>query len=342
MKIAYILYPQVVISNRSNGIRSQAETWATLLSEKGHEVVCINNWENYNWSEFDAIHLFGGGSWMYVIAKRLHALNNNIIWSPIVDPKDSFQSLLRDKMKCLFNKLSCGVIRTTIYEPTKAISYIKTILTRSKFESDYVRWLYQIPKDKISLIPLSYSPSCTPYNKCVKEEVCLHISSIYQSRKNVVKLVKAARKYGFKLVLAGNKGSDEQFKPIKEAIGDAQNIEVLGFVSEEEKIDLYKRAKVFALPSKIEGVGIVAVDAAYYGCEIVITNIPGPKEYYGGKCIEVDPNDIDSIGSAVMKFINNDLSYQPQLSSAIASELSGDAIINKLIKAYTKNITNVK
>ena len=35
MNIAYILYPEVIISGQSNGIRSQAENWAVSLKRLG-------------------------------------------------------------------------------------------------------------------------------------------------------------------------------------------------------------------------------------------------------------------------------------------------------------------
>lgn len=338
MKIAYIIYPQVIISNRSNGVRSQAIEWAKMLSDRGHDVALVNNWNDYNWNDFDAIHVFGGGSWILGLVSRLCKLNSNILWSPIVDPTTTSKGLINDKIKCVLNKLTRGTFRTTVFEQTKSIPFIKSILTRSQFEADYVHWLYNVPKDKIQIIPLSYSTSCQPYEDCEKENFCLHISSIYQPRKNVVNLIKAARKFGFHLVLAGNKGTIEQYKIIQDAIGDSQNIEVLGFINEEEKINLYKKAKVFALPSKTEGVGIVAVDAAYYGCEIVITNIPGPKEYYNEQCIEVDPYDVDEIGNAIQRFLGGKETYQPQLSKYISDNYSHDCICDLLEAAYN-NVT---
>ena len=50
-------------------------------------------------------------------------------------------------------------------------------------------------------------------------------------------------------------------------IGDSTNIEILGFVSDDELISLYNRAKVFALPSINEGVGLVALEAAVHGLQ---------------------------------------------------------------------------
>ena len=208
------------------------------------------------------------------------------------------------------------------------------VLTRSGIETDYLNKMFGVPKERMTLIPLSYSNYCMPYEKYKKEDFCLHISSIYQPRKNVIRLIEAAKKFNFELVLAGNKGSDEQFEPIKEAIGSSKNIKVLGFISEEKKIELYKRAKVFALPSTSEGVGIVAVDAAFYGCEIVITDIPGPKEYYDGKCIEVNPLDVDAIGNAILSFMKGDKKYQPRLSVDISQKYSCSSIMDKLQELY--------
>ena len=49
MKIAYILNPEVIVSNKSNGVRSQAEDWGKMLEERGHIVEYVNSWGNYDW-----------------------------------------------------------------------------------------------------------------------------------------------------------------------------------------------------------------------------------------------------------------------------------------------------
>jgi glycosyltransferase involved in cell wall biosynthesis len=85
-----------------------------------------------------------------------------------------------------------------------------------------------------------------------------------QPRKNVPRLIEAAKKYQFNLKLVGNKGNAESEKRIRALIGDSQNIEILGFISDEELSLLYDKAKVFALPSINEGVGLVALEAAMH------------------------------------------------------------------------------
>ena len=334
MKIAYILYPEVIVSNRSNGIRSQAETWAKLLQAEGHEVVLINNWDDYNWTDFDIIHLFGGGTWVNRIAMRLSKYNPRIIWSPIIDPQINTGSYNKTRINRLIQKITKNHYEWRFSGIIQSKTFIQKYLVRSNFEKDYITKALGVPKGKVCVVPLSYSFACKTYKPLEKESFCLHISSIYQERKNVVRLINAAKKYNFKLVLAGNCGTQEQFYPIQTAIAGNRNISVLGFVSEEQKIELYKKAKVFALPSLSEGVGIVALDAAYYGCEIAITNIPGPKEYYQGQCVEINPYDIDSIGQSIIKLLKGDMGFQPKLKEFISNTYSDKSIGTELINAY--------
>lgn len=59
-----------------------------------------------------------------------------------------------------------------------------------------------------------------------------------------------------------------------------------------------------------EGVGMVALEAAAYGCEIVLTNYGAPKEYYGGRAILVNPMNVDEIGEAIMTAMNRGYAQQ--------------------------------
>lgn len=339
MKVAFIIYPDVIISNKSNGVRAQATTWGEALKRHGIDVVYINNWDNYEWDTFDAFHFFGLGQWALSLAKRLRPFGKKLIISPIIDPAPSAnykKNLLKYKISTWSrNKVH---FNDNIFDSTALLLAFDTICTRTKFEKDFISVVYHIPTEMINIIPLSYSEELGNKVKqsVHKENFCLHISSIYQKRKNVLRLIQAAKKFDFKLVLAGNKGTEEQFAPIKQAIGNAENIEVLGFISEKEKIDLYQRAKVFALPSIQEGVGIVALDAAVMGCEIVISNINGPKEYYHGQCKEVNPFCIDEIGQGVCDFLNDKIHYQPKLATELAISYSLDKVVKMLVEIYSR------
>lgn len=339
MKIAYILGINEVLSGNGNGIKSQAITWAKSLIKLNHEVIFINPWDNYNWNEFDIIHIFGSSNtWFLTFVQELKKRNSNIVWSPICDDITNYHF---QKIKTY---IGCDKLHlfSSPYIRKKAYPYFKKIFVRSIYEKEYLIKAYKVNESNIAKIPLSTSFDISDNNinnqPQNKENFCLHISSIYQKRKNVLRLIQAAKKYNFKLVLAGKTGNEQEFAPLKKEIGNNSNIQVLGFISEEEKINLYKKAKVFALPSIMEGVGIVAVDAAIYGCEIVITKIGGPKEYYADKAFIVNPYDVDEIGKAVLDAMNKNNSHQPQLSEYIYQEYNKAHIAQLLLKEYQKII----
>ena len=123
---------------------------------------------------------------------------------------------------------------------------------------------------------------------------------------------------------------------LKQLIGNSDNIEIRGFVSENDLISLYNKAKVFALPSINEGVGLVALEAAVHGCNIIITQLGGPKEYYKDNLAYiVNPYSIDEIGKSIVDAMNNN-TQQPQLRNHIIKNYSIDSCVDLLINSYQK------
>lgn len=331
MRIGYILNPGALISGKSNGIRSQAISWSNILRNKGHDVVLINVWNDYKLNSFDLIHFFGSGPWVNDLASQIKKRNPNLIFSPVCD---EVGGIWKSKVKSWvgFEPLQ---LWSKPYMRRKALSLFKAIFIRSDFEGMYMNKAYGVEESNLFKVPLSHSSQYLESIDYEKENFCLHISSITHERKNVHRLVEAALKYKFNLVLAGSTGTTSDFEPLKKLIGNSKNITVLGFVSDEKLIELYKNAKVFALPSIMEGVGIVALDAAVYNCEIVITDIGGPKEYYNGLAHLVNPYSIDSIGTAVKNALNNN-NFQPGLRNHIMNNYSDGAIGDILEEYYYK------
>ena len=91
------------------------------------------------------------------------------------------------------------------------------------------------------------------------------------------------------------------------------------------------------MPSIVEGVGSVALEAAISGCEIVLTDIGGPKEYYDGRAVLVNPYDVDSIGKGVMEAFESKKA-QPELREYILKNYSLAACSKKLEDALYKGL----
>jgi len=329
MKIAYIMYPGACYMGAGDGSKMQAEIWLNELRHKGHEVDRISPWGHYDWKSYDIIHIFGFGLWNYDIIHWGSGLNPNIVFSPIIDSNTSMWKYR------LASHLGCRKLRlfSQNYALRELKPDVKLFLARTNYEADYLRKGYGIEEKKIAIIPLSYRNNS--YNASIeKEPFCLFTGTMTQPRKNVPRLIMAAKNYDFPLKLVGNKGNAKSEMALKRMIGDSTNIEILGFVSDDELISLYNRAKVFALPSINEGVGLVALEAAIHGCNIVITNLGGPKEYYEKGSVQlVNPYDIDDIGKAVIRALKDNTS-QPALRERIMQKYNVSSCVDILIQKY--------
>lgn len=328
MKIAFVISESFCVVP-FHGIKIQAKTWADELERQGHDVTCVSPWDTPKWELFDIIHLVGYNEVLLdldVLSKK----NSNIVFSPIID---SMQNVHLYKLMTYWG---CAKLRlkSTNYVIRQASRYVKHWYVRSKFEYGYVKNAYGIHEDNISIIPLSYRIA-PPSLQLEKKKFCFHVSKLTDDRKNVLRLVKAAQKYNFDLVLAGSISSEKDFYPIKQIVDSCPNISYLGRVSDEKLISLYNEAKVFALPSINEGVGLVAVEAAACGCDIVVTKVGGPKEYYNGMAHEVDPLSIDDIGCAILEALRA-TDTQPALREHIIKNFSLDSCVHQLAESYQK------
>lgn len=335
MNIAYIMYPGACYIGAGDGSKMQAEIWIKELERKGHHVERISPWGHYEWKSFDIIHVFGFGLWNYDMIHWGSGLNPNFVFSPIIDTNTP---MWKYRLATHF-----GYEKLRLFSQNYALRRlkddIKLFFARTEYEAKYLHEGYGISNDKIAIVPLSFRN--TNHDSSIsKENFCLFVGTMTQPRKNVTRLIEAAKKYRFSLKLVGNKGNAESEKRIRALIGDSHNIEILGFVSDEELSLLYDKAKVFALPSINEGVGLVALEAAMHECNIVITNIGGPKEYYpAGYAQLVDPYNIDDIGNAIIKALA-DNKTQPKLKDYIEKNFSVSNCTDLLINNYSKILKN--
>lgn len=332
MKIGFILsYPRIV---GSDGVVSQAYTWKRGLEELGNEVVLVNMWEINKWEDYDVILLFGFNEYMKDVIKWLYPINKHIVVAPILDPNYSLTSL-----KC-YTHWGCERLRlgNPYYALRSCKGKIGLFLVRSEYEKYFISKGFGISPNKCKVVPLSYG--IVPQGSNAKREpFCLHISLLCDARKNVKRLIEASEKYQFPLVLCGMLRNEAERSFLNSWIENKPNVKYWGYVSNETMLDLYSRAQVFALPSTYEGVGIVALDAAAMGCNVVITKLGGPKEYYHGMATEVDPYNVDEIGQAVKTYLTGEKDSQPQLQEMVKERYSL-SVISKLLENTLKEYAN--
>lgn len=328
MKIAFVFMHMRI--SPGDGIVSQALTWKNLMEKRGHTVDLIDVWIYYDFRLYDIVQVFSYSLNSIQDIKRIYMKNANIVFAPILDPRHS----------CIYEKLFSyyGISKPLLvsggFVLRKIKPFFKGILVRSEFECNWLTKVYGYERDKIYKVMLSSGIS-QKEELIERENFCLHISRIGDPGKNVKRLIEASEKYQFKLVICGQLRSDESKRQFEKAIRGKHYVEYKGYVSEDEKIDLCKRAKVFALPSIVEGVGLSALEAAVMGCDIVITNLGGPKEYYSNLAKVVNPYDVNDIGMGVRYFLDGN-TFQPELSNYIINNFSDNNVAEKIENTYKR------
>ncbi len=313
MKIA-IIKPTETVSP-TGGVKIQAEMWKRGLEALGNEVTLINLWTDNYWQSYDIILFIQFGGILKGMVKALSQINTNLVIAPIIDTNFS---LLKFKIICKYYGSDRLKISNIFHDFYQVRDLFKMYYVRSEYEKQYVLRGLNIKEDKIKIIPLSYRLT-PPHNIPPKEDFCFHASLLADKRKNVERLIRAAQKYKFTLILAGNIRNSTEKKWLDNLLYGYSNISYLGRISDTELFDCFSRAKVFALPSINEGVGMVALEAATYGCEIVLTKLGAPKEYYNGMAHLIDPYNIDSIGNTIINAMEHKY-FQPKLREYIIPE----------------------
>ena len=328
MKIAFLM-PSTV-AGRQNGVVSQALTWKAGLEAQGVSVDLVSPWETYPWRDYDAVHAFGIGHYLDILPLLKTRRVRRIVLSPIYDSNRSeivMNLISRLNFRSASWKTSWAALRSSI-------SFIDSVLVRSEFEARKLVSIFGVPPSKISLcrLPVRFQNDCVA-SAPEREGICSHVSILSASTKNVPRLVEAARKYNFPLRLAGQINDAAFQKWLEEVISHSDDIKYLGVLSDEALRNLYRRSRVFALPSLMEGVGLVALEAAHDGADLVITDRGGPKEYFGNMARTVNPESVDEIGRAIRALLDGE-THQPQLSHHIRQHYSVEASALELIDVY--------
>jgi|WetSurMetagenome_2_1015567.scaffolds.fasta_scaffold00022_14 glycosyltransferase involved in cell wall biosynthesis len=81
-----------------------------------------------------------------------------------------------------------------------------------------------------------------------------------------------------RLAIAGAGDDEKNLAAQAQRLGVANRVEFLGFVTEAEKIRLYRRAAVFVNPSLKEGWGITNIEAGACGTAVVANDAPGLRD----------------------------------------------------------------
>lgn len=181
--------------------------------------------------------------------------------------------------------------------------------------------MYRVPEAKISVIyegyenryqvsGIKYQAQNTKY-KIPDTPYLLFIGRL-EERKNVVRIIEAfemlkeKHEIPHELMLVGKPGYG--YERIKKHISKSKYRNVIvekGYVSEEEKWELLKRADVFLFPTLYEGFGIPVLEAQSVGTPVVTSTTSSLPEVAGNGAVLVDPSHTESIASGVYSLLSD-------------------------------------
>ncbi|MBU1255995.1 glycosyltransferase, partial [Patescibacteria group bacterium] len=79
----------------------------------------------------------------------------------------------------------------------------------------------------------------------------------------------------------------------------------LGYISEQEKLELLNNADMFVLPSFYEGFGMSILEAQAVGCPVITSDVSSMPEVAGQGAILVEPRNIEQITKNMYKIISD-------------------------------------
>lgn len=197
------------------------------------------------------------------------------------------------------------------------------IIAVSEYTKKELIQICRITEDKITVVPNGISSLFRPLvlNGNNRERILkryglsfdrfILFAATLEPRKNLQTLLDsfeemAKQRSDVGLVICGKKGwlFEQSLKRI-EALSGRLKIKYLGYVSDENLVELYNLAEVFVYPSFYEGFGFPPLEAMACGVPVVTSNVSSLPEVVGDAALKVDPRDIGQIAKAIISVLDN-------------------------------------
>jgi glycosyltransferase involved in cell wall biosynthesis len=227
------------------------------------------------------------------------------------------------------------------------------VIVCSGYMSGELRGYFNIPVDKISVIPNGVDPG--PLQTCPEEEVS-RLRKFYAPKgekllffvgritpeKGLQVLMRAmplilATAPDVRLLVAGK--NSEQMKPLLEELRITRQVELLGFISDERRNCLYSAVDVAVFPSLYEPFGMVALEAMAAGCSVIASDVGGLSEvvHHRQNGLTVMANNPQSIAWAVEQLFEDPAQAQiwrEEAKRQVVAFYSWDKIATRTVELY--------
>ena len=183
---------------------------------------------------------------------------------------------------------------TRTYSPRvvpRVLAAARRIIAVSEFTRRELVELLHVPDEKIRVVPNGVDEEFTSYGPAAEGEYVLAVGTL-EPRKNLPRLVEAARRNHVELRIVGARGWGGVELP-------DNGVRWLGEVSDADLARLYRGALCVAYPSVYEGFGIPVLEAMACGAPVVTSRGTAMEEVADGAAVLVDPSDPAELAAGI-------------------------------------------
>jgi len=160
-----------------------------------------------------------------------------------------------------------------------------------------------------------------------------------ETRKNQLMLLRALQDMDIPLVFVNGNTPQPGYEELCRGFERAGRTLFTGRLSKALLLSAYKGAKVHALPSWYELPGLVSLEAAWMGCNVVASTWGTVGDYLGDHYYPCEPDDPSSIQEAVRRGMRTP--YEPAIRQMLEA-YTLDNFTRKTIKQYEKVLSTSK
>lgn len=274
--------------------------------------VSLGNKDVNYYKQYDLVHMFNVQTekFSHKEAKKIKLANIPLVVSPIW--WDFEEELINDvenySKKMMFISKFIGInnakslkslkLKLKYKKINKILNISQYLLPNSKMEIESLNRCFSYDKKKNFVIYNGISDSfIKEFKNETERKYVLQVGRI-EPTKNTLLTIKACNELKLPLLIVG-KNADQDYYEKCLIEGQKGKVEFLDSQEHEQLIKIYEKAKVHVLPSYRETPGLVSLEAAVLGCNIVSTNIGSAEEYFKSMVSYCNPSDFNSIKNAI-------------------------------------------